>query len=216
MSSDRPLLFLSEADVQQAIDMDRALELAELGVKAEGHGEVEGDKFYMPLEDQSFIKPFSGYLRGEELAFVKTFSFIADDQAGSYTTSTVLLLDAKTGRLTCVMEADWITGLKTGASTAITAEKLSKTNSKTVTIFGAGMQGRMHLLGLAKRMHIERFYLIDVQYETAERIVHQLSSEVPAEIVPETWKGKSVKHPGSQAGKGCLLCDEQKEEFRHA
>lgn len=53
------------------------VDLAEKGIKADAAGQVVGDKFYMPVDQAGIIKPFSGYLLGEELAFVKTFSFFA-------------------------------------------------------------------------------------------------------------------------------------------
>ncbi len=71
----KQILYLTEADVQQTLNIAEAVDLAEKGIKADGLGKVEGNKFYMDVGDAGFIKPFSGYLLGEELAFVKTFSY---------------------------------------------------------------------------------------------------------------------------------------------
>ena len=69
------ILYLTEADVKQTLTVAEALDLAEKGIKADGAGNVNGDKFYMDVNDHGFIKPFSGYMAGEEYAFVKTFSY---------------------------------------------------------------------------------------------------------------------------------------------
>jgi len=69
------ILYLTEEDVQNTITVAEAVDLAEKGIKADGEGNVEGDKFYMDVNDDGFVKPFSGYIAGEEYAFVKSFSY---------------------------------------------------------------------------------------------------------------------------------------------
>ena len=72
-----PILYLTESDVQQTLMVAEAVDLAEKGIKADAAGKVAGDKFYMNVGENGFIKPFSGYLLDEELVFVKTFSFFS-------------------------------------------------------------------------------------------------------------------------------------------
>jgi ornithine cyclodeaminase/alanine dehydrogenase-like protein (mu-crystallin family) len=139
------ILYLTEADVKQTLSVSEAVTLAEKGIKADAAGLVAGDKFYMDVGSKGFIKPFSGYLAGEEYAFVKTFSYFPGNPLNldrPSTSSMVLLFDAESGLTACTMEAGFITGLETAASTAVTAAELAKADSKTATIFGAGTLGR--------------------------------------------------------------------------
>ena len=69
------ILYLTEADVQKTLTVAEAVNLAEKGIKADGSGKVNGDKFYMNVGENGFIKPFSGYIDGEEYTFIKTFSY---------------------------------------------------------------------------------------------------------------------------------------------
>jgi ornithine cyclodeaminase len=149
----RSILYLSEDDVQNTVTVAEAVDLAEKGIKADGAGQVKGDKFYMDVSDNGFIKPFSGYLEGEEYAFIKSFSYFPGNPEKynrPTTSSQVILVDAETGLPVCFMGADWVTGLKTAASTAVTTAYLAGPGSETVTIFGAGTLGRLHLKALAK------------------------------------------------------------------
>ena len=167
----KEILYLTEADVQQTLTVAEAVELAEKGIKADAAGQVNGDKFYMNVGEDGFIKPFSGFLAGEEYAFVKTFSYfpINSQKYNRPTTSSmVILLDAETGLPACFMEAGWVTGLKTASSTAVTTAYLARPESETVTIFGAGTLGRLHLLALAERFHLEQAYFVDILPEVAE------------------------------------------------
>jgi ornithine cyclodeaminase/alanine dehydrogenase-like protein (mu-crystallin family) len=167
----KEILYLTEADMQQSLTVSEAVELAEKGIKADAAGQVNGDKFYMTVGDYGFVKPFSGYLDGEEYAFVKTFSYfpINSNKYNRPTTSSmVILFDAETGLPACLMEASWITGLKTAASTTVTTASLARPESVIVTIFGAGTLGRLHLMALAERFKLEHAYFVDVLPEVAE------------------------------------------------
>ena len=175
------ILYLTESDVQQTMTVAEAVALAEKGIQADGAGQVVGDKFYMHVGEAGFIKPFSGYLAGEELAFVKTFSFFPGNPQGfgcPTTSSMVLLFDAETGLPVCLMEAGWVTALKTGASTTVTAACLARPDSAVVTIFGAGMLGRMHLRALACPFALRRAYVVDILPDVAAAYAAELGSEL--------------------------------------
>ncbi len=176
------ILYLTESDVRRTLTVAEAVDLAEEGIRADAAGRVEGDKFYMDVGEAGFIKPFSGYLLGEELAFVKTFSFFPanPERFGCPTTSSmVLLFDAETGLPTCLMEAGWVTALKTGASTAVTAAHLARPGAASVAIFGAGTQGRMHLRALRHRIWLDHAYVLDLLPQVAEAYASELGSELP-------------------------------------
>jgi ornithine cyclodeaminase len=171
------ILYLTEADVQQTLTVAEAVDLADKGIKADGAGNVSGDKYYMNVGENGFVKPFSGYILGEEYAFVKTFSYFPKNPEihnRPTTSSMVILLEAETGLPACLMEASWITGLKTAASTAVTAAYLARPESETVTIFGAGTLGRLHLLALAERFKLRKAYFVDILPEVAERCAAEL------------------------------------------
>ncbi len=173
------LLYLAEDDVKQCLTMREAIDVAERGITADGAGEVAGDKFYMHTGEAGFIKPFSGYLAGEDYAYVKTFSFYEGNRARGLpvTNSMVLLFDASTGLPVCIMEANHVTALKTGASTAVTARRLARPASKVAAIFGAGGLGRMHCLALAETFELDEVRVVDVRPEAANAFAVSMSAQ---------------------------------------
>jgi ornithine cyclodeaminase/alanine dehydrogenase-like protein (mu-crystallin family) len=173
------VLYLSEEDVRQCMTMAEAVALSDKGITADAHGQVAGDKFYMHTGEAGFIKPFSGYIADEEYAFVKTFSFYEGNRAKELppTSSMSLLFDVRTGLPVCIMESNWVTALKTGGSTAVTAKYLARPDSKVVTIFGAGGLGRMHLLGLAEIFQFEEVRVVDIISEAAERFAVEMGEQ---------------------------------------
>lgn len=177
----KKILYLTEEDVQQTLTVAEAVDLAEKGIKADAAGNVEGDKFYMNVNDDGFIKPFSGYIAGEEYAFVKSFSYFPGNPEKynrPTTSSQVILIDYETGLPACFMGADWVTGLKTASSTAVTTSYLAQPESDTVTIFGAGTLGRLHLKALAERFTLKQAFFVDIVPEVAKTCAADLEAEL--------------------------------------
>jgi len=177
----KEILYLTEEDVQQTLTIAEAVDLAEKGIMADAAGKVEGDKFYMNVDKNGFIKPFSGYISGEEYAFVKSFSYFPGNPRKynrPTTSSQVILLDYETGLPACFMGADWVTGLKTASSTAVTTAYLARPESETVTIFGAGTLGRLHLEAVAERFKLKQAYFVDIVPEVAEKCAAELQVEL--------------------------------------
>jgi ornithine cyclodeaminase/alanine dehydrogenase-like protein (mu-crystallin family) len=194
----KDILYLKESDVQQTLTVAEAVDLAEKGIKADAAGNVVGNKFYMPVDENGFIKPFSGYISGEDLAFVKTFSYFPGNPEKykiPTTSSVVILFDVETGLPTCFMEASWVTGLKTAASTAVTAAYLSRPESETLTVFGAGTLGRLHLRSLARRFKFQKAFILDIFPEVAQACAQELSLEAdfPVEVIPLDEREKAVR-----------------------
>ncbi len=184
----KDILYLTDEDVQKTLSVAEAVNLAEVGIKADAAGKVKGDKFYMEVGSDGFIKPFSGYITGEEYAFIKTFSYFPTNPLKynrPTTSSVVILIDAETGLPVCFMEASWVTGLKTAASTAVTCSYLARPDSEIVTIFGAGTLGRLHLLALAERFKLEQAYFIDILPEVAQSCAVEIESklEIPVRAI---------------------------------
>jgi ornithine cyclodeaminase/alanine dehydrogenase-like protein (mu-crystallin family) len=219
----REILLLTDADVRQTLTMAQAVDLARAGLEADAAGQVMGDKYYMDLHPGHFTKPFSGYKAGEDLFFVKTFNFFADNvnQGLPVTSSQVLLFEAETGMLVCLMEAGWVTALKTGASTALTVERLCQSNANTLTLFGAGLQGQMHLEALSVVHDWAQVWLVDVDQAKAERVAQEMGTalglSIEAADSPEaavrasdviititTGSGELVKHAWLKPG--ALVC----------
>jgi ornithine cyclodeaminase/alanine dehydrogenase-like protein (mu-crystallin family) len=175
------ILYLSEEDVQKTLTVAEAVDLAEKGIKADGAGNVNGDKFYMDVSDNGFIKPFSGYIEGEQYAFIKSFSYFPGNPqkySRPTTSSQVILIDSETGLPVCFMGADWVTGLKTASSTAVTTSYLARLGSEIVTIFGAGTLGRLHLKAVSKRFDLKQAYFVDIIPEVAKTCAADLEKEL--------------------------------------
>jgi ornithine cyclodeaminase/alanine dehydrogenase-like protein (mu-crystallin family) len=98
------------------------------------------------------------------------------------TSSQVLLFDAQTGMLVCLLEAGWITAVKTGASTALTVQELCRSDATTVALFGAGLQGQMHLEALSIVRDWAQVWLVDVDRTKAQRVAEGMSASLGLKV----------------------------------
>lgn len=167
--------------------MKDAVKLAEKGIKSVAEGKAVGDKFYMGIKERGFIKPFAGYNESEEQAFVKVFSLFSSNP-GLYglhsSLGIVVIVDASTGAPVAIMEASWVTAVKTGASTAVTAKHLANRNSKVAAIIGAGFLGKTHLEGLCEIFEFEEARVVDLRKEARDKFAGEMSKKLGLRIEP--------------------------------
>lgn len=91
----------------------------------------------------------------------------------------ILLFDGENGRPLAVMDSVDITILRTGATTALAARHLARADSKTVTICGCGIQGRIQLQALREVLpNLARAFAWDQDKQTAENYAAQMGSRM--------------------------------------
>lgn len=96
----------------------------------------------------------------------------------------ITLFDGDCGRPLAVMDSIDITFMRTGATTAVAAKYLARTDSKTVTICGCGTQGRIQLEALLNIFpNIEKVYAWDNKLQNAERFKSDMQMKLGKEII---------------------------------
>jgi len=73
-----------------------------------------------------------------------------------------------------VMDCTWITGMRTGAATALAAKYLARPDSESVGILGCGVQGRTNLEALKALFPVKRVLAYDRTPENAERYAAEM------------------------------------------
>jgi ornithine cyclodeaminase/alanine dehydrogenase-like protein (mu-crystallin family) len=80
--------------------------------------------------------------------------------------ATYVLMDGDSGSPLALLEGTYLTGIRTGATSALAARLLAHPDARRVACFGAGVQARFQLLCLAATRRLE---CVDVIGRTAER-----------------------------------------------
>lgn len=98
------------------------------------------------------------------------------------TTGLLCVNDVETGVPVCVMDCSWLTAVRTPAVTVLMAKHLHP-DATRFGMFGAGVQGREHVLFAAHHLDkLEEIVVYDRFPEVAEKMVAEIQSEVGVPI----------------------------------
>jgi ornithine cyclodeaminase/alanine dehydrogenase-like protein (mu-crystallin family) len=123
--------------------------------------------------DDAFIHAMPAYLEGADAVGVKWVAGYPDNQdlGLPYIHGLLVLTEAATGRPLAVMDATWITEVRTAAASMLGIRALAERPVATLGILGCGRQGRVHL-ELAREVFpdLARVLLFDRHPERAEEL----------------------------------------------
>jgi alanine dehydrogenase len=96
--------------------------------------------------------------------------------------ATIILNNPSTGSPLAIMEGTYITAIRTGAAGGVAAKYLSRKDSKTVGIFGAGIQARTQLLAIDAVRDIEKVYVYDISADRMKQFVKDMKEVMGCDI----------------------------------
>jgi ornithine cyclodeaminase/alanine dehydrogenase len=185
------LLFLSRADVEAVgITMPEIIEALEVAFGEHGEGNVEmPPKPGVHSRPDAFIHAMPAYIPALHSVGIKWVSAYPENHKRGlpYISGLLILNDDETGLPLAVMDCTWITGMRTGAATALAARYLARPDSATVGILGCGIQGRTNLEALKALLPLKRVLAYDSVPENAERYAREVHDrwELEASVARE-------------------------------
>jgi ornithine cyclodeaminase/alanine dehydrogenase len=184
------LLYLSQQDVASAgVTMAEIIDLLEIAFQEKGNHRTEmpPKPGIHPGGGDNFIHAMPAYIPAMKAAGIKWVSGFPDNlKLGvPYINGLLILNDAETGLPISVMDCVWITGMRTGAATALSARYLARPDSSIVGILGCGVQGRTNFEALNVRFPLEHVKAFDAQREAARAYAKEIRQrfDVRVEIV---------------------------------
>lgn len=88
--------------------------------------------------------------------------------------STMVLFDAETGEPICLLDANYVTIMRTAAAGAIAAKYLARKESEVVSVIGSGTQAKAQVEGLLHLFPIKEVVVYSRTVESANHFVRQL------------------------------------------
>jgi ornithine cyclodeaminase/alanine dehydrogenase-like protein (mu-crystallin family) len=173
-----PVLHLTEDEVRGLLTMDMAIEAVETALRK------------MALEE-AFNVPRSRCQTDHTMLHVlpaaaKTLGVIGFKAYITSRTGTrfdVTIYDGKTGEMLALMQADWLGQMRTGAASAVATKHLSRKDSSTVGIFGAGKQARTQLLGVSRVRKLTRAVVYSPTQDRRNAFAKEMSQACGIEVV---------------------------------
>ena len=106
--------------------------------------------------------------------------------------ATYVLLEPETGRPLALLEGGFLTGIRTGATSALAARYLARPDSKVIACFGAGVQAAFQLRCLASVFPIERVLIVGRSRQRAESFAKAMQKELGIPVALATHPGEAV------------------------
>src|SRR5213594_347616 len=181
------VLYLSRADVEAArVPMKAIIERLLIAFGEKGRGRVEmppkpGIHPGAPGND-NFIHAMPASVPALGAAGVKWVSGFPDNAKRGlpYVSGLLILNDPETGLPKTVMDASWITAMRTGAATAVAAKHLARRSAASFGILGCGVQARTNLEALTHVLPaLKEVRAYDIHPERAARYCEEMRAAHP-------------------------------------
>lgn len=171
-------LLLTQSDVRSLVTMDRAVAAVEDAFAAHGRGEtLMPTKVYIELEKHcGDFRAMPAYLDGAAgLKWVNCHSENPTRHGLPTVRGMYILSDPETADALAVMDATWLTAVRTGASAAVATRYLARPDSKTVGFVGSGAQARTILAALQVSMDNDlEVVAADIDLKSAEKFATEV------------------------------------------
>ncbi|MET3616208.1 alanine dehydrogenase [Rhizobium aquaticum] len=192
-------LLLSKEDVSRLISNRDVIGAVEDAYKAFSSGQVEQPDYlsiHLPAP-RGEIDFKLGYYKVNETISMKASSggFKNNPESFGLPTGmgTIILFDAQSCALTCVMDGSLITGLRTGASGAVSVKALARKNASKIASIGTGNQARMQIRAINEVMKIDEIYAWSRTAETLAKFKDDIESELGIPVIVTGSKQQAVE-----------------------
>jgi len=181
----RQTLYVREEQVKELLPLSEAIEAVEAAFKdkAEGHA-VMPPKLIIPLPGGDF-RAMPAYLPRQKVAGVKVVNSHPNNRERGLPSviATLVMIEPETGFPIAIIEATYLTALRTAAAGALGTKTFARHNSRKLAILGAGTQGRFQLLSHKFVMsNLEQVRVWSLDEELAWQLKREFEPQLGVEI----------------------------------
>ncbi|MFA1624981.1 ornithine cyclodeaminase family protein [Rhizobium mongolense] len=173
--------WLSRNDVALTnLPLASALNVIEATLRDHGNNEYENPpKIGIHPRHDAYIHAMAGWLPKQRRAGLKWLAGYTSNSKVDLPNNTGLLVlnDPDTGLPLCVMDAAYLTAIRTAAVSAITSKYLSPLHVDRIAVIGAGLQGLYHVKMLSLIHPAAEFQIVDINDNAVRRLAEQTYSE---------------------------------------
>lgn len=181
----RQTLYIREEQVKEMLSLAEAIEAVETAFKdkAEGHA-IMPPKLIIPLPGGDF-RAMPTYLPRQKVAGVKVVNSHPNNREKGLPTvmATLVMIEPETGFPLAVIEATYLTAIRTAAAGALGTKTLANPNPHRLAILGAGTQGRFQLLSHKLVLpNLEQVCVWSLDEDLAWQMKRELEPQLEVEI----------------------------------
>jgi alanine dehydrogenase len=182
MPSDVPpgVLLLNEDEVRRLLTMDMALEAVEEGLRRLALDEAQNIPRARAQTDHAMIHVMGAAAKALGCMGAKVYA--VGRRGGAQ--FLVPLFDGRTGALLCLLQADYLGQVRTGAASGVATKCMARADATEVGLFGTGKQARTQLLAVCKVRRVRRAQVFSPREEHRSQFAAEMSEPCQTEVVP--------------------------------
>lgn len=195
------MLIVNEKEIMKAYGMKEAIQDVKDVLTAKAANQIadphrtviefpqhEASALYMPSADLV-----------REVTAVKVVTIFPNNPSNGMPTTqgVVLVTDAKNGEHLAMLNASYLTRLRTGALSGIATDYLAKQDASVLTVIGTGAMAFEQVLGVLQVREIERILLVNRTPEKAQSFGEKLQDfgvNIPFEVVEDVSEAVRQAH----------------------
>lgn len=181
----------NQDDVRSAISMPRAIELMRDAFTALTAGQVESPVRTVLTNSSGTVLYKPAWSQADNIFCAKIVSVFPGnaDRGMPVTPGIIAVNDGETGMPIALLEAGYLTALRTGAATGLATELLAPRDATTAGLFGTGGQADHQLEAMLCVRSLKRVFVYSRVFENAQAFCTRLSDLCPdCELVATTDK----------------------------
>lgn len=183
-------LFLSEADVVSLLPMENAIEAVKYGLNELGHKRAENQPRARVAIGNTALNIMSAAISEANIMGAKNYTFTTRPKDPI----AYFLLFSGEGNLLCLMKADELGRIRTGAVTGLATDYLAAPDSKVAALLGTGFQAETQLKAICEVRKLKRVNVWSRRVESVREFCSRLQPHIDAELKPAEDVELAVKN----------------------
>ena len=184
-------LLLSRDDVASVLTMPDCIAAVETAFAALARGQADmPQRAVIKVPDHhGLFLGMPAYLGGDQECLGLKLVTVYPDNPAKHdlptTLGTLMLCDPATGAVSAIMDAGYLTAVRTGAASGVATKFLARRDASVCTVFGAGVQARKQLEAVHHVRPLRQAFVLDTVPEARNRFAVEMSQEleIPVEAV---------------------------------
>lgn len=172
---------ISENQVKAFLNMKNVIKIVkELYLECSEGQIYAGNRIYMPIRGEENVGQWLVANSLSQPFFGSKFSSVFPNNVTvglPSTISKISLYSAETGELQALIDANYLTAIKTGASSAVATDLMARKDASILSIIGTGLQAYSQVLAIQEVRKLEKVYVYDVVPERIAAFISLLEKE---------------------------------------
>lgn len=183
-------LIISRKEVETVLTMQDSIVVTEIAFAELAKGKVNmPQRTVIPVQEhRGTFLAMPAYIGGELDVLGLKLVTVYPDNPSKYQLPTILgtlqLCNQRTGEVIAIMDAGYLTAVRTGAASGVATKYLAREDSTTCTVFGAGAQARTQVEGVKQVRPVEKIFVIDISPESSQKFADDMSKALGVSIIP--------------------------------